>query len=61
VSLEDDQRDFLLLMNGFNIEGRYPDEQFGIYKKVTKSYAVKLLAKTREQFEWMEEVARQSE
>jgi HEPN domain-containing protein len=61
VSLEDDQRDFLLLMNGFNIEGRYPDEQFGIYKRVTKSYAAKLLAKTREQFEWMEELARQSE
>lgn len=54
-----EQKDFLRFMNGFNIEGRYPDEQFEIYKRTTKALAKELFTKTKEQFEWMRKLARQ--
>jgi HEPN domain-containing protein len=60
VSFDAKQTDFLVLMNSFNIEARYPDEQYQIYKKLTKAYTTKLLEKTRKQFEWMERLALQS-
>ena len=57
--LTQEQKDFLRFMNGFNIEGRYPDEQFEIYKRTTKALAKELFTKTKEQFEWMRKLARQ--
>lgn len=38
----------------FNIEGRYPDMRYQIYKSATKSLTKKLLNKTKEEFQWME-------
>jgi HEPN domain-containing protein len=55
--VDDAQKDFFRLMNGFDIEGRYPDEQYEIYMKATKRYTMDLLAKTKEQFRWMGKLA----
>ncbi len=58
LELSDEQTDLLTLMNTFNIEGRYPDMQYQIYKSATKSLTKKLLNKTKEQFKWMEKLAK---
>jgi len=47
------QSDFLFLMNGYNLEARYPDEKLKVYKATTKSIAVKLLTRIKEEFIWM--------
>jgi len=59
LSLGKKQKDFLFLMNTFNIEARYPDMRYQVYKRATRSLAKKLLTKTKEQFEWMEKLAKQ--
>lgn len=57
--LTPEQKDFFLLMNTFNIEGRYPDMKYQIYKQATKSLAGKMLTKVKGQFGWMEKLAKQ--
>lgn len=53
--LTSEMKDFFSLMNSFNLEARYPDERFRIYKKATKRYTEPLLKKTKETFEWINE------
>jgi HEPN domain-containing protein len=40
-------------INEFNIECRYPDEKFGIYKKATKSFTMKYLTKAEKLHTWI--------
>lgn len=58
VSLSNDLAEFLSLMNTFNLEARYPDEKFEIYKKATRPYTRKLFDKTKEAFKWIKELAK---
>ncbi|MCL4539473.1 MAG: HEPN domain-containing protein [Bacteroidetes bacterium] len=51
--------DFFTKMNGFQLEARYPDEEFRIYTMTTKTLAQKLLLETKETFSWMERLAKQ--
>lgn len=53
--LTSELKDFFSLMNSFNLEARYPDERFRIYKKATKKYTDGLLKKTKETFGWLNE------
>jgi len=55
LNLSDDMKRFFSLMNTFNLEARYPDEKFKIYKKSTKQYAEPLLNKTKATFQWIKE------
>ncbi|MDE3058149.1 MAG: HEPN domain-containing protein [Bacteroidota bacterium] len=61
LSLDDSTNDFLLLMSGFNIEARYPDEKLRVYKRSIKTLAKKLLKRTKAEFIWMRELALRSE
>jgi len=45
--------DFLTEMNGINLETRYPDEQFEIYKKATITLTKKYFKKTEEFTSWL--------
>lgn len=47
LSVDPDDEDFLLRMNGYQLEARYPDEKFRIYKKTTKAVTQDLLSKTK--------------
>lgn len=47
LKLSDKQKDFLDLLNTFNILARYPDYKLEFYKKCTKEYATKQIAKSR--------------
>lgn len=53
VQLDPETKDFFSLMNSFNLEARYPDERFRIYKKATRKYAERLFNKTKENFAWL--------
>lgn len=55
IDLSDDYIKFLSEVNEFNLECRYPDEKFSIYKKANKRFAEKYL-KSMEKFrEWISE------
>ena len=43
VSLNEEENSFLRTMNDFQLEGRYPDYTFKIYKICNKSFTEKLL------------------
>lgn len=47
------QLTFLREMTEYNIEARYPDEQFEIYKKVNESLTRSTIKKTEEYLEWI--------
>jgi HEPN domain-containing protein len=55
VGIEIDKKHNKLMaeINEFNIECRYPDEKFGIYKKATKSFTMKYLTKAEELHAWI--------
>ena len=53
IGLSDEQKDFLLILNEFNIEGRYPDYNQKIFKICTKKYTDDILLKTKEIKEWL--------
>jgi HEPN domain-containing protein len=52
-------KDFLSAMTTFNLEARYPDEQFKIYKRATKRYTERMFSKTMNVIQWLEKLARQ--
>ena len=45
--LNDDQKDFLLTLNNFQLEGRYPDYKQNIYKICTKEYTETMIEKSK--------------
>jgi len=46
--LTDEQKDFLLVLNNFQLEGRYPDYKQNIFKICTKAYTGNLYIKIKE-------------
>ncbi len=55
LKLEIKDLDFLTEMNGFNLETRYPDEQFEIYKKATVTRTKKYFKRTEEFTIWLQQ------
>ena len=53
IELSTEQIDFLLLLNEFNIEGRYPDYKQKIFQICTKEYTDSILLKVKEIKEWL--------
>ncbi len=49
--LSDDEKLFLLEVNDFNIEARYPDNKFDFYKKCKREFAEVYLKKIKEFYE----------
>jgi HEPN domain-containing protein len=45
--LDEETMAFLELLNDFQLEGRYPDYQFKIYKRCTKEFTVQVLDKIK--------------
>ena len=53
IKLTEEQTDFLLILNEFNIEGRYPDYKQKIFQIATKHYTDEILFKIKEMREWL--------
>lgn len=53
IDLNIEQQKFLLEVNGFNIEGRYPEEKLEFYKSITKDFAAKKLKEINEFYLWL--------
>lgn len=53
VVLTDEQLDFLLLFNDFQLEGRYPDYQQKIYKSLNEVRAKELLLQADKVRQWL--------
>jgi HEPN domain-containing protein len=48
VTLDDDTKDFLAIMNDFQVEGRYPDYLDRLYKRCRRDYTQRQLEKVKE-------------
>ena len=53
IKLTTEQIDFLLILNEFNIEGRYPDYKQKIFQFTTKEYSDDMFLKFKEMREWL--------
>ncbi len=53
LSLTNEQREFLLKVNNFNLETRYPDFKMDIYEVATKNYTEDYLTKILEMYKWL--------
>ena len=53
VELNEIQKDFLLTMNDFQLEGRYPDYKQKVYEICTKKKTEELLTKVEEIKAWL--------
>ncbi|MBI4648280.1 MAG: HEPN domain-containing protein [Bacteroidia bacterium] len=53
IELETEQKDFLIIMNDFQMEGRYPDYQTLIYKKCTKKKTQGLFNTVKQIAKWL--------
>ncbi|MBI4646344.1 MAG: HEPN domain-containing protein [Bacteroidia bacterium] len=53
IQLSDEQKDFLLILNDFQLEGRYPDYKQKIYKICTKHYTDDILVKVKKIKIWL--------
>ena len=49
----EEQIKFLITINTFNIEARYPDEKLKFYKMCTKEFANENIIKIEELFKWL--------
>lgn len=53
LKLTSELEKFLLEVNNFNIEARYPDEKKSFYKSATKEYAEEKIRKIKEVHSWL--------
>ena len=53
IILPEEKLDFLLLLNDFQLEGRYPDYQQKIYKSLSEAKAKEILLQTNETRKWL--------
>ncbi|MDT3740441.1 MAG: HEPN domain-containing protein [Candidatus Kapabacteria bacterium] len=53
LNLSDEQQKFLLEVNNFNIEARYPDEKLSFYLSSTKEYATNKIKQIMELHSWL--------
>jgi len=51
--MNEQQRDFLVLVDTFNIEARYPDEKRRLYKMASRDFASTNLSRIREFYQWV--------
>ncbi|MDP1676486.1 MAG: HEPN domain-containing protein [Bacteroidota bacterium] len=56
--IPDSKKDFLILMNNFQIEGRYPDYRQKVYKLYEKNNTQSILNQVKEYREWLLNLAR---
>ena len=56
IEMNNNQKDFLLILNEFNIAGRYPDYKRKIYKVASKEYTKEILQKAEEIKQWLLEI-----
>ncbi len=53
IKLEEEQLEFLDLVNEFNIEARYSEIKFNFYKKCTREFAETNISKIMELYKWL--------
>ncbi|MBE2190042.1 MAG: HEPN domain-containing protein [Candidatus Kapabacteria bacterium] len=53
LNLTDEQQKFLLEVNHFNIEARYPDEKLSFYNSATKEYTTEKIIQIKELHSWL--------
>jgi len=53
LNLSQDQLEFLLRVNNFNLENRYPDYKQNLYKTLTKNYSEENFNKIKEIYFWL--------
>lgn len=53
IKLDDDKIKFLLNVNSFNINARYPEEKLSFYKSCTKEFCFENIEKIKELYLWL--------
>lgn len=53
LNLTQEQIEFLLRVNNFNLENRYPDYKQNLYKTLTKNYSEENFNKIKETYFWL--------
>ncbi|HRX16952.1 MAG TPA: HEPN domain-containing protein [Spirochaetota bacterium] len=53
IELTDGQKEFLDIVNGFNIDTRYPDYKLTFYKNCSKEFTLKHFTKIKEIYRWI--------
>lgn len=53
IKLDDEKIKFLLNVNTFNINARYPEEQLNFYKSCTKEFCLENIEKIKEMYLWL--------
>ncbi len=53
LNLSKEQREFLLKVNNFNLESRYPDFKRNAFLVATKAYTEDYMKKIMEMYEWL--------
>ena len=51
--ITEDQIEFLEIVTDFNLEARYPDENFSFYKRCTKEFTIQYLNQIEEMKKWL--------
>lgn len=53
LEFSEEQLKFLINVNTFNIEARYPEEKLNFYNKCTKEFTIENIHKIKELFLWL--------
>ncbi len=53
LPLSDEQKQFLMELNRFNIEARYPNYKQSFYKLCTKEFTEEYFTKIKEMYKWL--------
>lgn len=53
LPLSDEQKQFLIKINDFNIEVRYPDQKYSFYKICTTEFTEEYFTKIKEIYKWL--------
>jgi len=51
--LSEEQRQFLIDINDFYLEARYPDQRYSFYKLCTKEFTEEYFTKIKEMYQWL--------
>lgn len=51
--MTDEQRNFLLRLDPFNIETRYPEDRAAVGRLLNESFCQQILTETEALFEWL--------
>ena len=53
INLSDEQKMFLMNINDFNIEARYPDYKFSFHKKCTRKFTTETFNEIKILYKWL--------